>query len=262
MPTDFLVSTKMNNPIWLRPADSLLSVEIDTQAYTLFPFFLQTAEARPTILVLPGGGYHHWALEKEGKKAALWLNELGYHAIILTYPLQQSLDVQHIARHFSAIVDMIRKKLKTEGKAIRQLGIMGFSAGAHLSSLAANFVPQLFEFSLLCYPVVSLCAPFAHQGSVQNFLGETAIEKEKVFFSAEQRVTRQTGATFLWHTATDQSVPVFHTLAYAQALAAHEIPFECHIFPEGPHGLGLAPDLEIGRTWTKLAADWLERTTI
>lgn len=251
----------MRNPILVQPADTLLSKKIDTQAYTLFPFFLQTPVAKPTILVLPGGGYNHWSVEKEGEKVALWLNELGYHAIVLTYPLQQSLDVQQIAVHFSTIASMVKQELKTDGIMLQQLGIMGFSAGAHLSALVANLLPQLFDFSLLCYPVVSLWASFAHQGSVQNFLGETAAEKEKIFFSTDQRVTRQTGATFLWHTATDQSVPVANALTYAQALADHEVPFECHIFPNGPHGLGLALDLEIGRTWTQLAAEWLKRIT-
>ena len=45
---------------------------------------------------------------------------------------------------------------------------------------------------------------------------------------------------YLWHTSTDEGVPVMNTLLFAQALAKHGINFECHIYPRGAHGLSIA----------------------
>ena len=51
-----------------------------------------------------------------------------------------------------------------------------------------------------------------------------------------------TPPTFLWHTAADAAVPVECSLLYAQALSAHKVPFELHIYPYGQHGLAMADE--------------------
>ena len=67
---------------------------------------------------------------------------------------------------------------------------------------------------------------------------------------------------FLWHTAEDGGVPVENSLEYALALKAQKIPFAVHIFPDGPHGVGLAdnrPGLEDVTVWPELAGTWLRK---
>ena len=53
-------------------------------------------------------------------------------------------------------------------------------------------------------------------------------------------VTEQTPPTFLWATSEDTLVSVRHTLRMSVALAAKGIPFEVHVFENGPHGLSTA----------------------
>ena len=79
--------------------------------------------------------------------------------------------------------------------------------------------------------------PFWH-GSFENLIGHIPLsQEEREFFSCECLVSENTPPTFLWHTATDEAVPVMNTLLYAQALNRHNIPMEIHIYPQGRHGL-------------------------
>jgi len=67
----------------------------------------------------------------------------------------------------------------------------------------------------------------------------------------------RTPPTFLWHTVADAGVPVENSLLFAQALRRHGIPFEMHLYPEGRHGLGLAPEDPHIATWMELCCQWL-----
>ncbi|UKI38550.1 MAG: S9 family peptidase [Clostridiales bacterium] len=46
----------------------------------------------------------------------------------------------------------------------------------------------------------------------------------------------------MWHTANDNAVPVQNSIMFASEMAKYKIPFELHIFRDGRHGLGLAPE--------------------
>jgi acetyl esterase/lipase len=74
-------------------------------------------------------------------------------------------------------------------------------------------------------------------------------------------VDDHTPPTFLWHTSDDNGVPVQNSLLFSAALAEHHIPFECHIYPHGAHGLSLCDQ----RTWadnpgllSPTAAPWID----
>ncbi|MFB9769247.1 alpha/beta hydrolase [Lactiplantibacillus modestisalitolerans] len=54
------------------------------------------------------------------------------------------------------------------------------------------------------------------------------------------QVTDQTPPCFIWTTAGDQLLSSRHSLRMAAALAAHHVPYELHVFEDGPHGLSLA----------------------
>jgi acetyl esterase/lipase len=96
---------------------------------------------------------------------------------------------------------------------------------------------------------------------------QTLSEEEQLRFSCDKMVTGQTPPTFLWHTRTDQAVPVMNTLLYGQALAENNVPFALHIYPEGWHGLATAdfltndgvlpPAVVHANEWLDAARKWL-----
>jgi dipeptidyl aminopeptidase/acylaminoacyl peptidase len=77
-----------------------------------------------------------------------------------------------------------------------------------------------------------------------------------------------TPPAFIWHTAADALVPALNSLRFAAALAEHGVPYELHIFQDGPHGLALADETTAvggamvdaaARIWFDLAVNWLKK---
>lgn len=223
------------------------------------------------ILILPGGGYGHLAMLKEGKKVAQWLNSVGITAFVLKYrlpndaimtnksigPLQDAQEAIRIIRRNSA-----KWHLKDD-----KIGVMGFSAGGHLAStLCTHYDEKVYEsggisarpdFSVLIYPVISMNDEITHKGSQQNLLGKTTSLKEIESFSNELQVTDKTPIAFIIHASDDKAVPVENSIRYYQALKRNNVSAELHIYEKGGHGFGLA--VKPGSTqWTAECAEWLK----
>ncbi len=224
------------------------------------------------VVVCPGGGYGHLAVDHEGKQIAAWLNSLGVAAFMLKYriapryrhpaPLQ---DVQHALR-------TVRARANEWGIDRRRIGIMGFSAGGHLASTAAtkfddgradasDSIEQAScrpDFAILCYPVISFTTPYTHVGSRNNLLGKDADAKTIENLSNELQVTEKTPPVFLFHTNEDTGVPPENSVLFYMALRKARVPVELHIYEKGPHGVGLAQRDPILSSWSGRCADWLK----
>ncbi|MFC0680215.1 alpha/beta hydrolase [Lysobacter korlensis] len=208
--------------------------------------------ATPLILVLPGGGYSMLA-DHEAEPVAAWLHGLGWDAEVLRYPIAP-------ARYPEAL-DTVRRRIRELRASGRErIGVLGFSAGGHLAgsvALTPGEAGERPDFAVLCYPVVSMIDD-PHEGSLENLLGDQRHLAGDV--SLERLVTPDAPPIFLWHTADDEAVPVRHSYVLAQALAERHVPHELHVFPHGPHGIGLAGGFGAPAAWTALCAEWLRAT--
>lgn len=233
-------------------------------------FLVRAEEPRPCVVVCPGGGYGLLSMEKEGYEIAHFFNELGLHAVVLTYRLLEYgypaplIDTTRAIRY-------LRANAEDYGIQPDQIGIMGFSAGGHAAALASTLFDSkdaLFgdsldaissrpDFSILAYPVLSSDNDLIHRGSFRNLLGEDASEERKAMFSLEKRVSAKTPPAFLMHSADDASVPAGNSLAYAKALGEFGIPYSLHIYPSATHGMGMRPGFGSASTWPKALEDWL-----
>lgn len=233
---------------------------------TVIPALAGTDDARPAVLVLPGGGYGQTS-DHEAEPVAEWLAGLGVHAFVLRYRVAPH---RHPAPLTDAKEAMLWIRSGEHGVAVdpSRVGVLGFSAGGHLAATlstatacddakldVADAVPDL---SILCYPVVSF-TDAVHQGSIDNLLGQSPPSDLLERMSPELNVTDATPPAFLWHTADDGPVPVENTFAYAQALVRQGVPAEVHVFPHGRHGLGLAEGETGPDEWPALCAKWLAR---
>ena len=222
------------------------------------------------MIVFPGGGYQNLA-KHEGEPVAQWLGTLGITAFVVHYrlaPRYKHPAMLQDAAHAMRTVRAMSREWKLDPDRI---GVLGFSAGGHLAAtISTQFeagdasspdpiakVSSRPDVSVLCYPVITLGSPSAHTGSRKNLLGENATPELIDQMSAEKRVTAKTPPAFIFHTADDAGVPVENALMYASALRAHKIPFELHVYEHGRHGVGLAKDDPILRTWTERCAAWL-----
>ncbi|MEA4888907.1 MAG: alpha/beta hydrolase [Clostridiaceae bacterium] len=214
---------------------------------------------RGTIIVCPGGGYSMKA-DHEGVPIALRLNALGLNAYVLDYRVQPDLHPSPVLDARRAI-SIARERAAGLGTRTDRIGILGFSAGGHLAASAGTMWDQEKcrpDAMVLCYPVITF-SKAGHLGSRINLLGESASLALISDLSIENRVDRRTPPAYIWHTADDDGVPVENALLMASALAAKQVPFACHIYPHGPHGLGLADDFPDIRHWPEECVDFLTK---
>jgi acetyl esterase/lipase len=225
------------------------------------------------MIVCPGGGYEHLSMEKEGTTVAQWLNGLGVTAFVLDYrhggkgyhhpaPLE---DAQRALR-------LVRSNASQWKVDVDRIGIMGFSAGGHLASTvgthfdsgnakAKDAVERAGcrpDFLVLCYPVILMNSPYTHKGSQKHLLGDNPDPELAHSLSTDTQVTRDTPPTFLFTTNADTAVPAENSVQFYLALRKAKVPAELHIYQDGAHGLGLAPNDPVLSTWKDRLADWLK----
>lgn len=240
----------------------------------LTTYLIHTVERLPCVIVVPGGGYHGRAPHEEGVIAETF-NNFGMQAVVLGYRTAPN-------RHPAPLADIQRaiRVVRANAKEWRidpnRVVVCGFSAGGHLCAAAstldavelpADYVPDEIDAlpcrpdgAILGYPVISLKSDFGHVGSGDNLLGDTDPDGSlRDYLCLQNRVTEQTSKTFLWHTSNDGAVNVRNSLVYAEALRNHGVLFEMHVFPDGPHGLGLSPSRPDVAQWPALAAAWIKK---
>lgn len=253
----------------------------------LYTYFLDSSiemrpnEKRPVILMCPGGGYEMTS-DREAEPMAMQFLAMGYHVAILRYSV---CPVRYPAALLQVAESVLYLKEHADEYHIdpEKIVVQGCSAGGHLAAnygIAWNspFLTKLMGMEndperlcvaglLLCYPVIT-SGEKAHEESFRNLLGEQ-YEEKKEELSLENQVTPDTPPTFLWHTATDETIPVENSLYFFQACLQQGVSAELHIYPVGGHGLSLANEETcrangIGvqkecQSWIGLAQTWLKK---
>ncbi|MCK9212677.1 MAG: alpha/beta hydrolase [Ignavibacteriaceae bacterium] len=256
-----------------KTTDGITRVKDITQpALYLYKPKEKTSDA--AVIICPGGGYSILAIDHEGYDIAKWFNERGVTAFILKYRLpQQNLFENSEIRPLQdaqQAIRIVRGNAEKYGVSQNKIGIMGFSAGGHLTStLSTHFQTQVGEitdstisvrpdFSLLIYPVITFSDSITHSGTRKNLLGENPSLEKIELYSNENHVTKETPPTFLIST-TDDGVPAENSILYFLACKKNSVPVELHIYEKGGHGYALKKK---GRgpveTWADRMADWLK----
>lgn len=233
---------------------------------------------RPAIIVCAGGGYH-FRSDRESEPIALQFMAMGYHAFVLDYSVAPN-RFPTAARELGESVAWIREHADEWKVDPEKILACGFSAGGHLVCSIGVFWEKEIVYGaigrkpeeirpdglILCYPVIS-SGEFAHAGSFDQLLGEEADKAERAALSLENLVTEKMPRAFIWHTYTDETVPVENSLYLAAAMRKQGVNFELHIYPVGGHGLSLADTETAGRpdqvepqcqSWMALVKTWLE----
>lgn len=256
--------------LWEKGAPNALGKEpLDIPTITPYLAPKETATGA-AVVVFPGGGYSHLSEIKEGSDVAKWLNTMGISAFVLKYRLGMRYHQPNPLLDAARSVRMVRSRAKEWGVDPHRVGILGFSAGGHLAStLGTHFdaghadakdevdrASSRPDLMILVYPVITM-GEFTHNGSKLNLLGENPPAELIKLYSNELQVTKDTPPTFLAHSVADPGVPVENSLMFADALRKALVPFEMHLYEQGPHGFGLAPTNPVLASWTDRCADWL-----
>ena len=239
------------------PTDNELKGEENTPTLTVY---LPSNGNGKAIVMFPGGGYSHLAMNHEGHDMAQWFNAQGIVYAVLKYrmpnghsdvPLSDAEQAMRIVREHA-------KEWKIDSDKI---GIMGASAGGHLAStLATHYSSELAKpnFQILLYPVVTMIEGITHSGSRNNLIENAAAGSEKeVMFCNEKQVNSQTPAAFIALSSDDKVVPPANSINYYTALLQNNIPASLHIYPIGGHGWGFNDSFPYKRQWTEELEKWI-----
>lgn len=263
-------------PLWPDGAPGALGkAEKDIPTLTAFLPAPEIATGA-AVVICPGGGYQFHA-PHEGEGYAEWLAANGIAGIVLKYRLGAD-----GYRHPAPYQDVARALRLTRAKASewkidpKRVGIMGSSAGGHLSATllthfdagqpdAADPVERLSsrpDLGILCYPVITMGAN-THEGSRDFLLGKNPTPEMIEKLSTEKQVTKDTPPCFIWHTWEDPSVKVENALDFAVALRKAGVPFDLHVYEKGIHGIGLygTPEPPAGTPplpWAMDCLNWLK----
>ncbi len=222
------------------------------------------------VIICPGGGYMRLSMENEGTSVARWLNSIGVHAFVLRYRMVEYGHPSPLRDALRA-VRTVRSRASEFGVQPDRIGMIGFSAGGHLTATAGTLfdapdgrtgaaldaVSGRPDFLMLLYPVITLEGPHAHVGSRQALIGRNPVPELITSLSLHTQVTADTPPTFLVHTQEDRAVPADNSILFYQALRAAGVPAEMHLYEQGPHGFGMRADLGPASGWTKRAEEWL-----
>lgn len=220
--------------------------------------YLHEQGLRPCVIVVPGGAYRRCA-PQEGERVALRFYEMGYQAFVCTYttnPLGTAPLMMQPAQDLAQAICQVRKNATQLNIDPQKIILCGFSAGAHVVGTVGVHADDLMQRDfagspvscrpdamLLCYPVICMNGEIAHAGSVHNLLGQQPQKHVLDYMSLEQNVTPDCPPVFLWHTRTDQTVPVENSMAFTDACKKTGVPCEAHYFSTGPHGLALGNEM-------------------
>lgn len=223
--------------------------------------------AKQAVLVIPGGGYSHVAINHEGHEIAKAFNEEGYSAFVLYYRLPK--DEYMEIRKIGPLQDAQRgMQYIREHYDFDKIGVIGFSAGGHLASSLSNHFDDVKienqhaidlapDFSVLVYPVISMDDEITHKGSKKNLIGEQPHSDDLLYFSLEKQVSTKTPPTFLVHAEDDKAVPVANALRYKEALDRVGVINDMFIYNTGGHGFGLHNKTD-ARKWSEVMFTWLK----
>lgn len=286
--TSLLFSQNKEIPVWQTIPGSIESTDyketiiydtdgvisgIDKVSQPTLTIFLADQEKSngTSVIICPGGGYGHLAINKEGYKVAKWFNSLGISAFVLKYRLPSDLTMKDKTigplQDAQEAIRMVRRNANKWHLDPTKIGIMGFSAGGHLAStISTHYSDKVYDskdnvsarpdFSILIYPVISMEDGITHNGSKINLLGANASKEMTAKYSNEKQVDSNTPKAFLVHATDDKVVPVENTINYYLALKEHNVLGEMHIYEKGGHGFGLGIE-GTHKEWPKTCEKWL-----
>ncbi len=210
------------------------------------------------VIIFPGGGYNILAAQHEGSEIAEWLNAQGITAAILKYrvPRRKGLPKHAVAmQDAQRAIRITRSRASEFGIARDQIGVLGFSAGGHLTMLAFHHAgAQTYE-------------PIDHHDQVSarpDFLLPIYPA-----YLTEAREGPSIDPLLRMVPAAAHYPPLFTTVAaddpfatgalhYLLSLQRKQVRYEVHIFPGGGHGNGLRPKGYPFSEWTKPCERWLK----
>lgn len=234
-------------------------------------------KTKTAVIVCPGGSYHHLGLYNEGYCSAKWFSENGITAFMLKYRSNESL-YNHPAmlEDIQRAIQIVRENADEFGIDASKVGVIGYSAGGHLVTMAGEFGERFNEleklgietdvslrpdFVMPIYPVVSMQDDISHKWSRRSLLGKNQTQERKDLFSMELQVPDNMPPTYIVVCKDDNVVDYNNSLRLYDALLEKNInDCELHVYEWGKHGFGMlnGPFMKEFK-WNEPLLEWIKK---
>lgn len=204
------------------------------------------------VIVCPGGGYNILAYDLEGDEVCLWLNELGITAILLKYrvPRREGKEKYEAPlQDLQRAISYIRSNADFYNIDSDRIGVMGFSAGAHLAVMAST------AYEKRTYPLLEKIDKYSCRPNFSLLIYPAYLDGENFGLAPEIVVTSKTPPTLLIQSEDDKSY-INSSLFYYYALKEAGVPAWMHLYSKGGHGYGLRDTGAEVNSWPDRAEDW------
>ena len=247
------LTTAKDNLIAGRPLIRLGNVV--TPTITLYKAKGAGSAAGPAIVVFPGGGYNILAIDLEGTEVCDWLTGAGVNCVLLKYRVP---DTGPYPKSSAALQDaqramgLVRQHAAEWGIDPHRVGVLGFSAGGHLSAAISNLYDKRLYDPIDDADKLS-CRP---DFSVVVYPGYLANADQNFAPNPEIHPTANTPPTFIVQ-AEDDPVHVENAVVYYMQLKSAKVPAELHVYAQGGHGYGLRRTALPVTSWPDEVEKWL-----
>lgn len=210
------------------------------------------------VIVCPGGGYNILAYDLEGDEVCQWLNDLGITAVLLKYRVPRR---EGLPKHQAPLQDVQRAISYVRAKAgelnidEKRIGVMGFSAGAHLAATASN------NFTQKTYSTIDAADKASSRPDFCLLIYPAYLDAENFQVAPEVKPTQATPGTMIIQAEDDKSY-INSSLFYYYALKEAGVPAWMHLYSKGGHGYGLRDTGAMVNEWPDRAEDWFREIGI
>ncbi|MFW9612494.1 MAG: alpha/beta hydrolase [Macellibacteroides fermentans] len=218
---------------------------------TIYPASDEVATGA-AMVVCPGGGYEILAYDLEGDEICQWLNEIGVTAVLLKYRVPRRTGLEkHTAplQDVQRAISLVRSKAEELNLDPQRIGVMGFSAGAHLAAMAST------SYDKRTYPEVDAADKVSCKPDFCLLVYPAYLDGPNFTIAPELKVTAQTPPTMLVQTEDDKSY-INSSLFYYYALKEAGVPATMHLYSKGGHGYGLRDTGNTVNEWPYRAEEW------
>ena len=218
---------------------------------TIYPASDEVATGA-AMVVCPGGGYEILAYDLEGDEICQWLNEIGVTAVLLKYRVPRRTGLEkHTAplQDVQRAISLVRSKAEELNLDPQRIGVMGFSAGAHLAAMAST------SYDKRTYPEVDAADKVSCKPDFCLLVYPAYLDGPNFSIAPELKVTAQTPPTMLVQTEDDKSY-INSSLFYYYALKEAGVPATMHLYSKGGHGYGLRDTGNTVNEWPYRAEEW------
>lgn len=225
--------------------------DIGNPSITIYPAPKEKSTGA-AMIVCPGGAYNILAYDLEGTEVCDWLNDLGITAVLLKYRVPRR---EGRPKHEAPLQDAQRAIRWTRAHAAElniqsdKIGIMGFSAGGHLSAMAST------AFRENTYPTVDEADRESARPDFCLLVYPAYLDGKNFQVAPEVNISKEIPPTLMIQAEDDKDY-IDSSIFYYYALKQAGVPAWMHLYSRGGHGYGLRNTGCAVNEWPKRAEAW------